>query len=147
MQRLPRPRHVWRVRTTSELSSSHESPGQRNKYRGTVLPHTDLPICRSPEETTSTELPLQEVRTGGEGRGKGHRYKGIRQGTQGQALQGHMYGRAADGYRDCWGELGRAGTSGGTRTGGMQYLCTIIYILCSLHVGTVSEGCNNLIII
>lgn len=44
------------------LRSSHESPEQRNKYRDIVLlPHTDS-ICRSPEDTASTELHLQEVR-------------------------------------------------------------------------------------
>ncbi|XP_069811697.1 isoleucine--tRNA ligase, mitochondrial [Dendropsophus ebraccatus] len=59
--RVPRARCLWRVRAASGLSSSHESPGERNKYRDTVLlPHTDFPIRRSPEDTVSTELRLQE---------------------------------------------------------------------------------------
>ncbi|KAG8584441.1 hypothetical protein GDO81_008829 [Engystomops pustulosus] len=58
--RLPRTRYVWRGRAASGLSSN-DSPGQRNKYRDTVLlPHTDFPIRRSPEDTGATELRLQE---------------------------------------------------------------------------------------
>ncbi|XP_073484460.1 isoleucine--tRNA ligase, mitochondrial [Aquarana catesbeiana] len=58
--RLPGGRYPWRVRAASGLSSSEESPGQK-KYRDTVLlPHTDFPIRRSPEDTVTTERRLQE---------------------------------------------------------------------------------------
>ncbi|KAM4693563.1 isoleucine--tRNA ligase, mitochondrial [Discoglossus pictus] len=54
------PRGPWRVRAASGLTSSNESPGQK-KYRDTVLlPQTDFPIRRSPEETAGTELRVQE---------------------------------------------------------------------------------------
>ncbi|XP_073412898.1 isoleucine--tRNA ligase, mitochondrial isoform X2 [Dendrobates tinctorius] len=60
-RRLPCPRGLWRGRAASGLSSSDNSPGQKSKYRDTVLlPHTDFPIRRSPEDTVSTELRLQE---------------------------------------------------------------------------------------
>ncbi|XP_018427666.1 PREDICTED: isoleucine--tRNA ligase, mitochondrial isoform X1 [Nanorana parkeri] len=52
--------YSWRGRAASGLSSSQESPGQK-KYRDTVLlPHTDFPIRRSPEDTVATECRLQE---------------------------------------------------------------------------------------
>ncbi|KAM9316016.1 isoleucine--tRNA ligase, mitochondrial [Gastrophryne carolinensis] len=52
----------WRVRAASGLASSsnNESPGQR-KYQDTVLlPRTDFPIRRGPEDTAATELRLQQ---------------------------------------------------------------------------------------
>ncbi|XP_077341913.1 isoleucine--tRNA ligase, mitochondrial [Lithobates pipiens] len=59
-RRLPGGRYPWRVRAASVLSSSEGSPGQK-KYGDTVLlPHTDFPIRRSPEDTVTTERRLQE---------------------------------------------------------------------------------------
>ncbi|CAN2387450.1 mitochondrial [Pristimantis euphronides] len=58
--RLPAPLCGWRARAASGLSSN-ESPEQRSRYRDTVLlPATDYPIRRGPEDTCSTELRLQE---------------------------------------------------------------------------------------
>ncbi|XP_040207354.1 isoleucine--tRNA ligase, mitochondrial [Rana temporaria] len=58
--RLPGGRYSWRVRAASGLSSSQESP-EHKKYRDTVLlPHTDFPIRRSPEDIVTTERRLQE---------------------------------------------------------------------------------------
>ncbi|XP_053315629.1 isoleucine--tRNA ligase, mitochondrial [Spea bombifrons] len=53
-------RPAWRARAASGAASSNESSGQR-KYRDTVLlPTTDFPIRRSPQDTAETELRVQE---------------------------------------------------------------------------------------
>nr|DBA27275.1 TPA: hypothetical protein GDO54_011438 [Pyxicephalus adspersus] len=57
--RLPGGRYPWRVRSASVLSSQ-DTTGQK-KYRDTVLlPNTDFPIRRNPEDIVITERRLQE---------------------------------------------------------------------------------------
>ncbi|KAM5163437.1 isoleucine--tRNA ligase, mitochondrial [Mantella aurantiaca] len=51
----------WRVRAASGLSSNTQDSPDQKKYRDTVLlPHTDFPIRRNPEDTVTTECRLQE---------------------------------------------------------------------------------------
>ncbi|KAM8946667.1 isoleucine--tRNA ligase, mitochondrial isoform 3-T3 [Pelodytes ibericus] len=58
--RAPLYRSPWIVRVASGLASNNGAAGQR-KYRDTVLlPTTDFPIRRGPEETAENELRVQE---------------------------------------------------------------------------------------